>query len=298
MADIFDTFKKAAFGTIEFPYVKISIKGALDHHVHKYLHRPGAEIEKLGRRHYEIGFDCQFHTDMPSWPDLYPDRLSQLVSLCESEQTFPLYVPNLGRELPAVCIAWPRTLLASVRSGESVEFTFLEDSAEKYTADKLITFTSKTIVPQVDAVQFEVEKLADPEAQGWLDKVLEELDKWLAAVESIEMEADYQHARVDGLFSRIERLARVPVLQTALGSPALQATLALWGTVATQKNTSLVAARPLAAYTTERDKMSIVDVSMKLFDGDPSHAVELLRLNDLDDALAIRVGTSIRYLTP
>jgi len=139
--DIFDAFKKAAFGDIQFPYKAISIKGALDHHPHKYLHRPGAEVEGLGRRAYVIGFDCDFHNTAPSWPDLYPSRLSQLVSLCESEQTYPLDVPNLGRSLPVKAIVWDRTLLASVRSGESVRFEFLEDSTERYTADKLINFT-------------------------------------------------------------------------------------------------------------------------------------------------------------
>jgi len=298
MVDIFDGFKKLAFGDIEFPYVSLSIKGSLRHHVHEYLHRPGAEIESLGRRAYEIRVEAQFHTDMPSWPDLYPDRLSQLVSLCESEATYPLYVPNLGGELPCKAIDWPRTLLAAVRSGEKVEFTFLEDSSAKYTADKLITFTSRTIVPQYDAVKFEVEKLGDVEAQSWLDAVLEELDRVLAIQESIEMEADYQHARVDGLFDRVGNLARVPILQTAEGAQALRATLSLWGTVGTQMNTSLVASRPLAAYTTERDKMSIVDLSMLLF-GDPTHALkDILRLNDFDDALAIRAGTEVRYLTP
>jgi len=295
MADIFEGFKKLAFGDIEFPYVSIAINGALDHHVHRYLHRPGAEIESLGRRAYEIRVEAQFHTDMPSWPDLYPDRLSQLISLCESEQTFPLYVPNLGGELPCKCTAWPRTLLASVRSGERVEFTFLEDSTERYTADKLITFTSTTIVPKYDAVRFEVEKLGDPEAMSWLDAVLTELDKVLAAQESIEMVADYQHARVDGLFGRVGRLARVPSLQTADGAAALRATLGLWGTVGTQMNDSLITTRPIAAYTTPRDKMSVLDVSFALF-GDPSHAMEILNLNDLDDALTIRVGTEVRYL--
>ncbi len=297
MADIFAGFKKLAWGDIEFPYTSISIKGALRHHVHEYLHRPGAEIESLGRRAYEIRVEAQFHTDMPSWPDLYPDRLSQLVSLCESEQTFPLYVPNLGGELPCKCVDWPRRLLASVRSGEAVEFTFLEDSAERYTADKLITFTSTTIVPQYDNVRFEVEALGDSEALTWLDAVLTELDKVLAVQESIAMVADYQHARVDGLFDRVGRLARVPALQTADGAAALRATLALWGTVGTQMNASLLSTRPIAAYTTPRDKMSVIDLSLVLF-GDPSHALEILRLNDLDDALAIRVGTEVRYLAP
>lgn len=297
MTDIFDGFKKLSFGDIEFPYRSISIKGSLRHHLHEYLHRPGGEVESLSRRAYEIRVESDFHTDMPSWPDLYPDRLSQLISLCEGEQTLPLYVPNLGRDLPAKCIEWPRRLLASVRSGESVEFTFLEDNAEQYTADKLITFTSKSITPLVTTVQFEVEKLADPVAQDLLDRVLEELDKYLAIVESAEFVADYQHARVDGLFDRVNRLARAPVLGTVDGSAAMRATLSLWGTVAKMKNNSLVASRPLAAWTTDRDKMSVVDVSLKLF-GDPAHALEILRLNDLDDALAIRVGTSVRYLTP
>lgn len=297
MADIFDTLKKASFGDIEFPYVKLSIKGSLRHHVHEYLHRPGAEVESLGRRAYEFRFECQFHDNMPSWPDAYPDRVSQLVSLCESELTLDLFVPNLARAIPCKAIEWPRTLHASVRSGESIEFTFLEDSADKYTADKLITFTSKTIVPLVDNVQFEVEKLADPEALSWLDQVLEELDKWLALEESIQMEADYQHARVDGLFDRVGRLARVPVLQTSVGATALRATLDLWGAVGEQKNTSLVKARPIAAYTTQDDKLSVVDLSLILF-SNPLHATEILTMNDLDDALAIRAGTTVRYYVP
>ena len=35
MTDIFDGFKKAAFGDIEFPYVSLGIKGSLRHHVHE-----------------------------------------------------------------------------------------------------------------------------------------------------------------------------------------------------------------------------------------------------------------------
>jgi len=298
-ADIFDAFRKAAFGDIEFPFVGLSIKGALDHHPHKYLHRPGAEVEGLGRRAYVFRFSCQFHNTAQSWPDLYPSRLSQLVSLCESEQTFPLYVPNLGRELPAKAINWDRSLLASVRSGESVEFEFLEDSTERYTADKLINFTQGAAPTQFEAVRFEVEQVSgvDGDTLDALDALSDELDKWLALKDLAEQQVAFQHARVDGLFTRCQELARSPVLQTATAWLALEATLALWGTIAKLRNESLDAARPLAGYTTERDRMSVIDVSMVLF-GDPGHTIEILQLNDLDDAMAIPFGTDVRYLAP
>jgi hypothetical protein len=298
MADIFDGFKKAAFGDIEFPYISIGIKGSLRHHVHEYLHRPGAEIEALGRRAYEFRFGCQFHTDMPSWPDLYPSRLSELVSLCESEQTFDLYVPNLGREVKAKAIDWPRTLLATVRSGEQVEFVFLEDASARYTADNLIGVVANSAPTQIAAVQFEIEKLAIPELTDLLDDLLAELDKWLSVKEDIDRIAEYQHARVAGVFTKCQALAQAPAMQATLASPAMQATVALWANVARVKNDSLVTSRPLASYTTERDNLSVVDLSMLLFNGSPANAVEILQLNDFDDALNIRVGTRVRYKVP
>lgn len=298
-ADIFDTFKKAAFGDIEFPYKSISIKGALDEHRHKYLHRPGWEVEGLGRRGYVFGFECDFHNVAASWPDLYPSRLSQLVSLCESEQTFPLYVPNLGRELPAKAIVWNRTLLASVRSGEAVSFEFLEDSTDRYTADKLINFTEGATPTQLEDVRFEVERVpaVDDVTLGLLDDLSDELDKWLALKDLAETTVAFQHARVDGLFTRCQDLARAPTLQTAVAWPALAATLTLWGTIAKLRNESINAARPLAGYTTARDRMSVIDVSMVLF-GTPANTIEILQLNDFDDAMALKVGTNVRYLAP
>ena len=296
MTDIFDGFKKAAFGDIEFPYVSLGIKGSLRHHVHEYLHRPGAEIESLGRRAYEFRYGCQFHTNMPSWPDLYPSRLSELISLCESEQTFALYVPNLGREIQAKAIEWPRSLLATVRSGESVDFTFLEDGSERYTADKLIGTVVNSVPTQFDTVVLEVEKLADPVAQDLLAELTAELDKWLAVKESVDQVAAYQHARVDGLFTRCGALATCPALQTAVAAPALVATIALWASVARIRNNSYAAVRPLAGYITTRDRMSVVDISMALFDGSPAYAFEILKLNDFDDALSVKVGTNVRYL--
>lgn len=294
MPDIFDTFQKAAFGGVEFPYVSIAIKGGLRHVKHEYLHRPGWEIEKLGRWGYEFRVGCQFHTDMPSWPDMYPSRLSTLITLCEGEKTLPLWVPNLQREVQVVAVEWPRELLATVRSGEKVDFTFLEDSSERYTAANLIGTVSNSMPSQLATTTFEVEKLNDPEAFDLLDALIAEMDKWLGAIESIEQIADYQQARVDGLFAKCGALARCPILQTAAAAPALLATLALWGNIATLRNHSLTA-KPLVAYVTERDRMSVVDVSMVLY-GTPANALEIMQLNDLDDPMSIKVGTSIRYL--
>lgn len=297
MPDIFDSFKKAAFGDLEFPYVSLSIKGSLRHHVHEYLHRPGAEIESLGRRAYEFRYACQFHQDMPSWPDLYPSRLSELISLCESGQTFPLYVPNLAREVQAKGIDWPRNLTATMRSGESVDFTFLEDLGALYTADKLIGTVSRSVPVQHDNVRVLIEALQDPPALDALDAFAVELDKWLALLDGLKGDILYLPIRVDALFDAGLALSQTPILQTALGAPAMTATIAMLADIARLRNESMQSTRPFAAYTTERDKMSVVDVSMVLF-GTPANAWELMQLNNLDDALSMKLGTTVRYMVP
>lgn len=295
MADVFETFQPASFGDIAFPFISLSIKGSLDHKVHKYLHRPGGEVEDLARRAYEFRFECQFDSESKAWPDLYPDRLSQIVALCESGKTFALYVPNLAREVDAKAIDWPRTLHASVRSGERVEFAFVEDSTELYTTSNLITFASGSAPAQFDALSARVNDVGDPESLSRLDAVRAELEKWSTLVESSLLVAEYQYAKLDALLAACESLARAPSLQLASNSLALRSAIALWSTVAKARTASQQSSRPLAAWVTDRDALTVVDVSLKLY-GSPASAMELMALNELDDALNIRVGTSIRYL--
>jgi len=171
----------------------------------------------------------------------------------------------------------------------------ITDGSERYTADKLIGTVANSVPTQFDTVVLEVEKLADPTAQDLLAELTAELDKWLAVKESVDQVAAYQHARVDGLFTRCGALAQTPALQTAVAAPALVATIALWASVAKIRNESFVAARPLAGYITTRDRMSVVDISIALF-ATPANAYEILKLNDFDDALSIKVGTNVRYL--
>lgn len=295
MADVFDNFARpAAFGDIAFPFIQLSIKGSLDHKVHKYLHRPGGEVEDLARRAYEFRFECQFDSESRAWPDLYPDRLGQLVALCESGQTFALYVPNLASEVQAKATDWPRTLHASVRSGERVEFAFVEDSTDQYTTNNIISFAAGTAPAQFDALSARVNEVEDEEALSLLDKVRSEVDKWRTTVESAQLVAEYQFAQMDALLGACEAMARAPALQLAQNSLVLRAAISLWSTVAKARTAALTSSRPLAAWVTDRDALTVVDVSLKLY-GTPANSLELMSLNELDDALNIRLGTSIRY---
>jgi hypothetical protein len=295
VTDIFSTFEKASFGGIEFPYMTLAIKRSLRHHVHEFLHRPGGEVESLGRRAYEFHFTCHFGTTDPNWPDLYPSRLAALVTLFETEETQDLYLPNLGGKVPAKLTECPSTLNASVRSGEAVEFTFVEDSKEKYSVLNLIGIVAGSIPAQFQTVKIEARKLADPEVLDLLDLLEAELSKWLSAKELLQNAVRYQVAQVDAVFQRCTDLMRAPAIGLPSSISLFLSASALWANLATMKNADLESSKPLSAYLTERDQMSVIDVSIRLF-GTPSKSIQLLSMNAFDNPMAIKPGTTVRYL--
>ena len=295
MADFFDIWKKASFGGIEFPWTDLDIKGSLRHHTHEYLKRPGGEVETLGRRCYVFSFKCKFVDVFETYADLYPSRLSALISLCETEKAYDLWVPPMERSFRVKATDWTRSISAMMRNGEDVSFSFLEDSSEQYTTLNLIGTRSAAIAPKAVILAQEVRALDNVPAADALDRLLATIDAWLTAVALAQAEADYQTARVDGVVQRCVALANVPIMQTAPAAPALRALLEVWAIAATEKQQALSAERPLLVYVTGRPVMSVLDVAIDLY-GRPDKAAELLRLNDFDNAMALSRATVVRYL--
>ena len=57
-----------------------------------------------------------------------PQRLAELTALFETGATADLVIPNRGvRGMKAKAVKWDTNLTAKIRSGEAVEFSFLED---------------------------------------------------------------------------------------------------------------------------------------------------------------------------
>lgn len=295
MADVFDTWKRASYGGIEFPWTEMTIKGSLRHHLHEYIKRPGGEVETLARRAYNITMRCEFLEVFQGYIDLYPSRLSALISLCEQGFAQDLFIPPMGRSMRVKAIEWPRTISAAKRSGEQVDFTFLEDSTEAFTVLNLVGARVASLWPKAAVLQVEINKLGNLEAKSWLEKILDAIEEFLTAFDLATAEVEYVTARIDVVLGRLNRLAQLPVMALATSASANTAMVGLWALAVQIRNAQLVVARPLLGWRTNRPFMSVVDISMSLF-GSPSRSVEILRLNDFDDALLIPVGTPIRYL--
>lgn len=300
MSDIFDTWKQLSFGGIVFPFTDIQIKGALRHHAHEFIKRPGAEVETLARRSYQITVKSEMIDSIipvasfARYVDLYPSRLSALVSLCEQGDAHDLFIPNMGRPLTCKATDWTRSITAARRSGESVDFSFLEDSTAQYTTLNLIGATSAALVPSVNVLRGEVAALNDPVALDRIDRLIATLSAYLDAKDRITDAIEYQTARIDAVIGRCLELATLPILGNPIAARANTALLRFWSVAIQVRDVTNAVSRPLLGYVTERPDMSIIDISLSLF-GDTSNAFEILRDNDFDDAMSIPFGTFIRY---
>lgn len=300
MSDIFDTWKQLSFGGIEFPFSDIQIRGSLRHYLHEYIKRPGGEVETLARKAYEITARCEFiDTIIPinsfsRYMDLYPGKLSRLLSLCEEGKPQSLFLPPMGKSLRCKATSWTRSISAAKRSGEAVEFSFLEDSTEAFQVQNLIGAQTASVWPTAVSVQTEVEAFNDAEAKSRLDKLMDSVTKWLDTVDRLNEEFEYQSARIDEVISRCAALAAVPALGTAAAAKANNSLVRLWAIAVRVRDAQASASLPLLGFLVPTPGMSIVDVSFKLF-GSPANVVDLLRLNSFDDAMNLPKGLPIRY---
>lgn len=301
MSDVFESWDRLSYGGIEFPFTEITIKGSLRHHIHEYIKRPGGEVESLARRAYTVTVRAEMMnsivpiTPFKQWVNLYPSSLSALISLFEQGLPQDLFLPNQGRVLRCKATDWTRSIFAAKRSGESVEFQFLEDSTEAFTTLNLIGATSASLLPKVAALQVEVEAIDDVPALDALDKLQNAITEYITAKDDALAVAEYQTARIDSVVARCNTLASVPSMQVSTSATANTALLSLWAVAIQIRNSQVAASRPLLGYLTPRPGMSVIDLSMDLY-GSPKKAIEILRLNDFDDAFAIPRNTLVRYL--
>jgi len=300
MSDVFDTWKQLSFGGIEFPFTDITIRGSQRFHLHEYIKRPGGEVEKLARKAYEISVRCEFMDPIipihsfSRYMDLYPGKLSRLLSLCEEGNTQDLFLPPMGKSLRCKATNWTRSITAAKRSGEAVEFSFLEDSTEAFQIQNIIGAQSASVWPQAVTVQTEVESLGDIDAKSALERLMDAVTKWLDTIDRLNEDFEYQSARVDEVVARCSALAAVPAMGMALAATANRQLVRLWATAVRVRDAQASASRPLLGFMVPRAGMSIVDVAFSLYQS-PANVVDLLRLNSFDDAMSLPLNLPIRY---
>lgn len=290
MSDQISLMRRASFAGLEFPWNKISIKGSLRHHVHEYPHQPGGEIEGLGRKLYEFHFSCDFHDTFFGWSNLYPVQLGKLRRVFETEVTSDLFVPNFGT-IKAKAISWDQNLVARVRSGETVEFTFLENTQNDFSIGFILGSSTAAMMPAVARLK------ATAAAQGIESSLFDDLVKAVAdligLVQGGEIVAAIAASKVATILNICAAIDDLSIFNLASSYPTANLNREVWAS-ANQINVDLLRKQqPLASYFVDH-LMSIIEVAQAIFN-DTIHAIEILQLNSLDDAMAIPAGTIIQH---
>jgi prophage DNA circulation protein len=288
--DILDALPKASFAGVAFPYTKIGIVGGLNYHLHTYLHRPGGEIESLGRKPYEFTFHCEFHSTMRIWANAYPALLATLINLFESEITASLVVPNVGT-VQAKAIKWPRNLSTRIRSGESAEFVFLEDSQNQLVVTSLPAFSMAAVPIQAAVLSNAVS------TQGLNPSLLDDILSAVTALTALQDQTELMGAmlaqQAEKVMNACATLESLALFNDPMNWPVLDALRDVWASANAVDLDALQESLPIDTFFVPRT-MTVSEVSVAIY-GDTTHALELLQLNAFDDALAISPGSIVKH---
>lgn len=295
MSDAFDQLLFASFDSIQFPVRKVTVKGGIREHSHEYPKVPGAASEKLGRKLYTISMNGPFYNNLlPPWDEsLWPGALSDLRDRFEEELTSDLLIPTIGT-IKAFCTNWSQTMDARIRSGEDVELEFKEDQSSAFLLDGIINIKGTSLLA-------EGKSLEEIATAAGLNDIFAELEAQIDGVTAIigtaEMYSGAGQAKLAGLISTFDRLdATVGALNDPANATLLEAYLNSWASAQALQQDLLRQQRPLIIYEVPT-LMAVSDVSRAIY-GDTSKATDILGLNPIEDAFAIRRGTVLRVYAP
>lgn len=295
-------FAKASFNDIAFPISNISVRGAIRVAQHEFPHSPGAEVEKMGRKPYVIGFMCPFHYLPGSeldkqYPELYPTKLRNLREFFEKELTGSLVIPTIGT-IPAVATNWTQTFDAKVSSGEEVALEFLEDQdATKSFDDQTLDYGVSKMVEANDQLLAAAALLKSKQLQS----ITQTINDAVTAVQSVAGMKDAMSAVVKGKIEAVKDLcAAADAFSDDLQNPAnhaiLNALKEVWLAAVKLADNISQTQKQLLLYTTPR-MMAVNEIAMAKY-GSSARSVEIMQLNNFVDALAIPPATPVVYAWP
>jgi hypothetical protein len=289
----FDDLKPASFVGIEFPWTSRKIHGGLRDHVHEFPHSPGGSPELMGRKLYEIEFEAPFLSKLvsPKWRDLWPVRLKALREKFDVQTRGPLHVPGIGT-INAYCYDWGQEATSKIRSGELVSFKFREDQSEEFLVSELIKTSPSGILSQFKKIIDETEALGeDPSA---FDQLSAAVDDVLAIRDTAILYSSLVESKISYLTYVCSEADRtIDMFKDPSSWRILEALKELWrSSIELASNFSQQVA-PLQKYTLPVE-MTITDVSIALYQN-AERGMDILKLNAVEDALAIPAGTQLRY---
>lgn len=196
---------------------------------------------------------------------------------------------------------------AKARSGEDCEFTFLEDQKDAFLIQELVTRSEdlptlnlalRTAIPLRDVSRLGI---TDPRVLGNTianeNATFGRLFSAVDTITAIDGQAEQYGAAVAAMALNAISICKEVDNLRSMKDPAN------WDIVHTMQDVQSELTK-LVRDATGRNKQtrayivqqpaSIAQISTRIY-GSTSRAVELLKLNDLDDALNIPAGTTIRY---
>lgn len=287
---LLDTYERASWNGIEFPFTSISIKGSLDHHIHKYLHRPGGEVENLARHLYEFKFDCDIHNRYRKYPNIISD-LGRLISLCEAGETHELVLPGFGR-FKVKAIAWDTRIVATVRSGHPVSFTFLEDSTAQFTALTLVATRASNSLPQIATIfKQEADRLGRPDLGNQL---VVAVNGYVSARNTADVTTGATPVSISSVTNTCKSISADSAFQDPRSTRASLVLQEVWSTAITIAESNPLSPTPANRFTVP-SPTSVVKLAMQFY-GRSDKAAMLLTINNFSDALRIPAGSVINVL--
>lgn len=289
---IADAFPRASFNGLEFLYQTVEITGSLDHHIHKYIHRPGGEVESLGRHLYEVSFAIQFDANVKAIRNFYPQRLAELISVFETEGTYDLVIPTRGvRAMKAKATKWSTNFTAKIRSGEAVKFTFLEDGTDQFSAYAIVQVASQDLYTLAWTARTKAALHGKPGLFDQLLAAIQKLDELRAQEELWAYKVQVQILSVLDVCDKLMRTADIfndPIyVDTYL---AFQEVFA----AAIRIQTDVMGtARIVDKYFNTVDR-GVTELALAIY-GDTMHVEDVLQCNSFSNALHIPAGTIVNY---
>jgi prophage DNA circulation protein len=299
---VFDTYPPAVFNGIKFPVEKSRIEGGLRDYVHEYPHSPGGSPEKLGRSLYQFHITANFDSNFEAYPNLYPLNLDALLGYFEQGTTATDFrLPQMPSSVPAYARKWTREMSNRIRSGESVEFSLIEDQSTQFLFLDVVN-----LIPNVQAannalsaalaqavLQYQKDQLVLGSATGLFTSLTATVNKILAFRDQSILYSQAALSSVDALITTCQKLDESPSLQSAQAAHIMSALHDLWRAAVDVSHDIQSKGAQLQVWVVPTS-MSVASVAGAIF-GDSARASDLLSLNPFPDPMSIPAGYKVNY---
>lgn len=315
MADFYATAPGWSFSGLRFPAKWWKISSELRNHVHEYPHAPGGALEKLGRKVVRISVKAMFHNTFALYPDLYPKGAQLIQALHDDATTASLVVPNLGTLQMCMVKLDRESDMQHGRSGEAIEMDFLEDESNEFTLAGITATSSTALVPSAAQVQSDLaavqgqiravstssspqqQQIADLSQQRYVAGLVTALQgavqSFLAIGDTASLYGQSVALSLQTVVGLCQKLDAVPSIHDPAFAALLDSIHALWAQAQNALNDLLSTGNKVAIFVVPT-VMAIQTISTRLY-GDATHALQLLQLNEINDAFRVPAGTELLY---